>query len=183
MSRIGNKPISVPGGVNCTISGREVTIAKGDKSLSMTHRPEISVVWDEGERSISCAPAPGFEDSRQARAYWGMTRALLQNMVTGVTEGYKKSLEVVGVGWGASMKGAEIEMKVGYANPIGMPIPSGLDVKVDKQFIHIEGPDKQKVGQFAAMLRSTRKPEPYTGRGVKYTNEVVRRKQGKVFGS
>jgi large subunit ribosomal protein L6 len=183
MSRIGKKPVSVPAGVTCTINGREVTIAKGDKSLSMTHRPEISVSWDEGEKSISIVPASGHEDSREARAYWGLTRALLQNMVVGVTEGYKKSLEVVGVGWGASLKGVELEMKVGYANAIELQIPSGLDVKVEKQFIHIAGADKQMVGQFAASVRSTRKPEPYTGRGVKYTDEVVRRKQGKVFGA
>ncbi len=183
MSRIGKKPVSVPAGVTCTINKREVTIAKGDKTLSMTHRREIAVSWDEGEKSISIAPSEGFENSREARAYWGLTRALLQNMVVGVTEGYKKSLEVVGVGWGAALKGAVIEMKVGYANIIEIAIPAGLDVKVEKQFIHVSGPDKQMVGQFCAECRSTRKPEPYTGRGVKYTDEIVRRKQGKVFGA
>lgn len=183
MSRIGKKPVSVPAGVTCSINGREVSIAKGDKTLAITLRPEIDVTWDEGEKSISVGPAAGFENSREARAYWGMTRALVQNMVIGVSEGYKKSLEVVGVGWGATMKGQAVEMKVGYANPIDVPIPSGLDVKVDKQFIHVSGPDKQMVGQFCATVRATRKPEPYTGRGVKYTDEVVRRKQGKVFGA
>jgi len=183
MSRIGKKPVTVPAGVTCTINNREVTISKGDKSLSMTHRPEISVSFDEADKSINVAPSPGNENSREASAYWGLTRALIQNMVVGVTEGYKKSLEVVGVGWGASLKGVELEMKVGYANAIGLPIPAGLDVKVEKQFIHIVGADKQMVGQFAASVRATRKPEPYTGRGVKYTDEVVRRKQGKVFGA
>jgi len=183
MSRIGKKPVSVPAGVTCTINNREVTIAKGDKTLSMTHRREINVSFDEGEKTINVAPSEGFENSREARAYWGMTRALIQNMVIGVTEGYKKSLEVVGVGWGAALKGAELEMKVGYANAIDIPIPPGLDVKVEKQFIRVEGPDKQMVGQFAAVVRATRKPEPYTGRGVKYTDEIVRRKQGKVFGA
>jgi large subunit ribosomal protein L6 len=183
MSRIGKQPVSVPAGVSCTIKDRVVTIAKGDKSLSITHRPEITVSWDEGEKSLGVGLAPGFEENRQARAYWGLTRSLLQNMVVGVCVGYKKSLEVVGVGWGASMKGAELEMKVGYANPVEIPVPSGLDIKIEKQFIHIAGADKQMVGQFAAKVRSTRKPEPYTGRGVKYTDEVVRRKQGKAFGA
>jgi large subunit ribosomal protein L6 len=183
MSRIGKKTITTPAGVTCTINNREVTIAKGDKSLSMTHRPEITVSWDEGERCIAVTPTNGFEHLRETSAYWGMTRALIQNMVVGVTEGYKKSLEVVGVGWGASLKGSELEMKVGYANAIDIPIPAGLDVKVEKQFIRVAGPDKQMVGQFAAVCRATRKPEPYTGRGVKYTDETVRRKQGKVFGA
>lgn len=183
MSRIGNKAISVPAGVTVSINGRDITVSKGDKTLKMTHRPEIAVTWDEGEKSIACAPAKGFENSREARAYWGMTRALVANMITGVAEGYKKSLEVVGVGWGATMKGQALEMKVGFANPIDIPIPQGVDVKVEKQLIHVAGADKQAVGQFCATVRATRKPEPYTGRGVKYSDEVVRRKQGKVFGS
>jgi len=183
MSRIGKKPVSVPSGVTCAINGREISISKGDKTLTMTHRPEVVVAWDEGEKQVAVTLAEGFENNRQARAYWGMTRSLIQNMVLGVTEGYKKSLEVVGVGWGATLKGQALEMKVGYANPIDIPIPSGLDVKVEKQFIHVSGVDKQSVGHFCAKVRQTRKPEPYTGRGVKYTDEVVRRKQGKVFGS
>ena len=119
----------------------------------------------------------------QNRAYWGLTRALIANMIVGVTEGYAKRLEVVGVGWGAKMQGKTLQLNVGYSNPVMKPVPPGLDVAVEGAFIRISGTDKQAVGQFAAETRAARPPEPYNGKGIKYVDEVIIRKQGKVFGS
>jgi large subunit ribosomal protein L6 len=182
MSRIGKKAISVPSGVNVSINGRAVTIAKGDKSLTFEHRPEVKVNWAEDEKSITVEPAgDGLEN---VRAYWGLTRAVLQNMVVGVTEGYEKKLEVVGVGYNAEVAGRDLKLKVGFANTIVMPIPDGIEVTADAKSgaVSVKGIDKQLVGNFAASVRAKRKPEPYNGKGIKYADEVVRRKQGKAFG-
>ncbi len=183
MSRLGKKPITVPANVAVAISGRKVAISSGSHKLEMTHRPEILVNWRPDEKSISVAVGEAYLGDRFARAYWGTTRSLLQNMVLGVTKGYEKTLEVVGVGFTAVVNGRNIDLKLGFANLIKLPIPLGLDVSVDKQFIKIKGPDKQAVGQFAAQIRAKRKPEPYNGKGVKYSDEIIRRKQGKAFGS
>ncbi|HBS30053.1 MAG TPA: 50S ribosomal protein L6 [Phycisphaerales bacterium] len=183
MSRLGKKPIAVPANVKVELKGREVTLSSGSKSLKFTHRPEVGVAWDEGARSLSVSIVPGHEASGGARAYWGTTRALLNNMIGGVTKGYEKTLEVVGVGFQATVNGRNIDLKLGFANTIRLAIPTGLDVTVDKQFVKIAGPDKQLVGQFAADIRAKRKPEPYNGKGVKYVNEVIRRKEGKQVGA
>ncbi len=183
MSRLGKKPISVPSGVEIAVSGRNITISKGDKRLDYELRPEVTVNWEKDDKTLSVTIDEADMNNRQTRAYWGLTRALLQNMVVGVTEGYSRSLEVVGVGYSAVVAGQTLDLKVGFANVIKVPIPQGLDVTVDRQFVHVKGADKQKVGQFAAEVRSKRKPEPYNGKGIKYTDEVVRRKQGKAFGA
>lgn len=183
MSRLGKKPIEIPANVNVAISGRKVTISSGNNSLSMEHRPEVKVTWNQDEKSLAVSIDAKDATDRKIRAYWGMTRALLQNMVVGVTKGYEKTLEVVGVGFTATVNGRNIDLKLGFANMIRLPIPMGLDVSVDKQFVKIKGADRQAVGQFAAVIRSKRKPEPYNGKGVKYVDEVIRRKQGKAFGS
>ncbi|MEQ8850734.1 MAG: 50S ribosomal protein L6 [Phycisphaerales bacterium] len=183
MSRLGKQPISIPAKANVSISGRKVTISSGDKTLEYEHRSEVKVTWNEDEKSLVVSIDEKDANNRQVRAYWGMTRALLQNMVTGVTEGFSKTLEVVGVGYTAAINGQKLDLKVGYANTISMPIPMGLDVQVDRQFIRINGPDKHMVGQFAAAVRDKRKPEPYNGKGIKYLEEVIRRKQGKAFGA
>ncbi len=183
MSRLGKMPISVPSGVTVSISGRRVSVQGKLGTLEMEHRPEVSVHWAEDEKSLSVSVVERWAGNRQARAYWGMTRALLNNMVRGVTEGYEKKLEVVGVGYTAQLAGNKLTLKVGYANAIDVPVPPGLDVSVEKQTITVKGTDKQAVGQFAAAVRAKRKPEPYNGKGIKYADEVVRRKQGKAFGS
>lgn len=181
MSRIGKKAVSVPGSVKVSLADGNVSIDGPKGSLSISLRPEVSVEWDEGAREVRCT----VEDTndRQSKAYWGMTRALIQNMVVGVTDGYEKSLEIVGVGWNAQVAGQNLKLQLGYASPVVLAIPAGVSVTAEKQSIKVAGPDKQAVGQFAAAVRSTRKPEPYNGKGVKYTDETIKRKQGKQFGA
>lgn len=181
MSRIGKKAIKVPASVKVSLADKTVNIEGAKGSLSMTVRPEVSVQWDESAREIRCS----IDDVgvRQHRAYWGMTRSLIQNMVDGVEKGYEKILDIVGVGWGGSVSGNTLKLQLGYADPVVMPIPEGVTVNAEKSTIRISGADKQAVGQFAAAVRSKRKPEPYNGKGVKYRDEVIRRKQGKQFGA
>ena len=138
---------------------------------------------NQDEKSVVVALAEGFEGQRQANAYWGMTRSLLSNMVHGVDKGYERKLEVVGVGYTATLAGAKLQLKVGFANTIDVPVPQGLDVSVERQFVTIKGADKQSVNQFAALVRSKRPPEPYNGKGIRYSDEIVKKKQGKAFGS
>jgi large subunit ribosomal protein L6 len=183
MSRLGKKPVEIPAGVSASINGRTISISGPNGTLEYTHRPEVSVQWDESEKCINVSIDESRLREKQVRAYWGLTRALLDNMVVGVTKGYQKQLEVVGVGYTAELRGQKIALKVGFANTIEMPIPQGVDVTIERQIITVKGADKQAVGQFAAQVRATRKPEPYNGKGIKYLTEVVKRKQGKAFGS
>lgn len=180
MSRIGKKPVEVPGGVKVSVADRRVTVQGPKGTLEFTHRPEVSV--EVQDKSVSVAVGEELVGDRKVRALWGTTRALLSNMMIGVTKGYERRLVVVGVGWGAEVSGTKLRMKVGFANPIEFEIPKGLDVKVEKDTVVINGPDKQAVGQFAAMARGSRPPEPYQGKGVRYANEVVKKKEGKQFG-
>ena len=183
MSRIGKKPIQVPAGVKIAIKDGTVNIEGPKGKLSMKHRPEVKITWTESEKAVKVALAENLSADADAGKYWGTTRALLANMIEGVTKGYEKSMEVVGVGWTAALQGKKLKLQVGFANAIVMDIPTGLTVTVDKQIVKIVGPDKQMVGQFAAEMRSKRKPEPYNGKGIKYTDEVIKRKQGKQFGA
>ena len=183
MSRIGKQTIQVPANVKVTINGGVVTVESGSKKLQMTHRPEVRIDWDESEKAVRVSIDEKDAENRAVRAYWGMTRALIQNMIDGVTKGFEKTLEINGVGWGAVNAGKTLDLKLGFANLIKVPIPMGVDVTVDRNFVKISGPDKQAVGQFAAVVRSKRKPEPYNGKGIKYNDEIIRRKQGKAFGS
>jgi large subunit ribosomal protein L6 len=186
MSRIGKKPLPVPAGVKVAInpSQRKVEISGPKGTLSMVHRPEVTVTWTESEKKIVCAiPAEAMDDG-QMKAYWGLTRSLLENMIDGVTKGYERKLEIVGVGWQAKLQGKNLVLTVGYADPITMEVPAGLKVEVNQGIqVVVNGPDKQMVGQFAAAVRAKRKPEPYNGKGIKYTDEVIQKKQGKAFGS
>jgi large subunit ribosomal protein L6 len=183
MSRIGKKPISVPGNVKVNLSGSSISIEGPKGTLSYEFRPEVSVSYDEGDKSISVTMDEALiQAKRSNNAYWGTTRALINNMIKGVTDGYEKKLQVVGVGWTASVNGNKLALKVGYANIIEMPIPAGLNVTAEKQIITVTGADKQAVGHFAASTRAKRKPEPYNGKGIKYLDEVIMRKQGKAFG-
>jgi large subunit ribosomal protein L6 len=183
MSRLGKIPVTVPKGVDVKIDGRTVTVSGKQGTLSYEHRPEVEVAFDEGERKVVVSMPEDQQKTKSKMAHWGTTRSLIANMVEGVANGYEKSLEVVGVGYTATLAGNTLQLKVGYANTIERPVPEGVDVKVEKQTIKVSGADKQAVGQFAASVRAVRKPEPYNGKGIMYTGERVRRKAGKAFGS
>lgn len=178
MSRIGKKPVAVPGGVQVSLDNRTITVQGPLGRLQWQFRPEVEVRYDEQAKQIVVTRN---NDGRQARATHGLTRAIIQNMVIGVTKGYEKRLEIQGVGYGAAVVGNELHVRVGYANEVRKTIPQGLKVTCpDAQHIVVQGIDKQQVGEFAAEVRAIRKPEPYRGKGVRYQGEVVRRKEGKV---
>ncbi|MDX2146939.1 MAG: 50S ribosomal protein L6 [Planctomycetota bacterium] len=193
MSRIGKKPVAVPAGVKVTVKpGSELpgsVVMEGPKGkLTLPVHPKIKVTWTESEKSLACTIDPADAEDRQVRASWGSTRAHLANMVVGVTKGYERGLQVVGTGWTASVTGKNLKLVCGFANPIFLAIPEGLKITVDKATgevtpIKVEGIDLQLVGQFASKIRSQKKPEPYQGKGIRYSNEVVKRKEGKQFGS
>ncbi|MFP6659576.1 MAG: 50S ribosomal protein L6 [Pirellulales bacterium] len=181
MSRIGNKPVVIPGGVNVGISGNEISIEGPLGKLQIAHRPEVQVALDDESKTLVVTR---HDDDRSSRAFHGMTRALIQNMVNGVTQGYEKRLEVVGVGYLAAIQDNQLQLRVGFANEVHKQIPAGLDVSCpDQTHVVVKGPDKQQVGQFAAEVRAVRKPEPYKGKGIRYEGEHVRRKAGKAVGA
>jgi len=178
MSRIGNKPVPVLDGVKVSVSGRTVNVEGPKGKLSWEHRREVEVSVDEGKKQVQVKRR---NDERQSRALHGLTRALINNMVVGVKQGYEEKLEIVGVGYLAALKGKVLQLRVGLANELERPIPAGLTVTVpDQTHIVIQGCDKQMVGQFAAEIRSLRKPEPYKGKGVRYQGEHIKLKPGKA---
>ncbi|MBX3359394.1 MAG: 50S ribosomal protein L6 [Phycisphaeraceae bacterium] len=183
MSRIGRQKIEVPANVKVLIKDCSVSIQGPLGTLSLTHRQDVKVKWDEGEKAITVSIDDKDAENRVVNACWGTTRALLRNMIEGVTKGYEKSMEVVGVGWTAAVQGNKLKLVVGYANPLMMDIPQGLKVTVEKAIVKISGFDKRLVGQFASSMRALRKPEPYNGKGIKYTTEVIKKKAGKSFGA
>lgn len=177
MSRIGRKPVEIPAGVKVSLDGNTINVEGPKGNLSFAHRDEVKVEVAEDGKSVSVTRD---NDQRMSRALHGLTRALISNMVLGVKNGYEKKLEVQGVGYLASVKDKVLTLRVGYANEIKLPIPEGLTVVCpDNTHINVSGCDKQAVGQFAAYVRSMRKPEPYKGKGVRYVGEVVKIKQGK----
>ena len=177
MSRIGRQPIVIPDKVKVNITGTNVKVEGPKGKLEIDHHPNMKVASD-GKAVTVVRP----NDARENRALHGLTRALINNMVVGVTAGYEKKLKIEGVGFQAAMKGPAVELTVGYANRIVHTPPAGVTVAVpDPTTIVVSGADKQKVGQFAAEVRASRKPEPYKGKGVRYEKEVVRRKEGKSF--
>ncbi len=178
MSRIGKKPVEIPSGVKVAVADGTITVEKGSGKLQYRHRPEVSVSVEDGKRVV-CSIPEDQQENRVYRSYWGLTRALVQTMVEGVTKGYQKQLEIVGVGWGAKVQGNKLVLSLGYCHPVELTIPAGLDVTVERSIVTIKGVDKQAVGQFAALARSKRPPEPYNGKGVKYVNEQIIRKEGK----
>ena len=180
MSRIGKKPVPITDGAAVKVNGNEVVVSKGNSSLNFTHRPEVTVKVDDEAKKVI---VERIDDSRVAKAMHGTTRTMIANMIEGVTKGYTKQLEIVGVGWNAKQQGMEVHLNVGYADTRKVPIPAGVEVKIDGQKLTISGADKQKVGECAAWIRSHRKPEPYNGKGIRYADEVITRKQGKAFGS
>jgi large subunit ribosomal protein L6 len=178
MSRIGKKPIPVPAGAKVSVSGRDIVVEGKLGKLQYTHRPEVTVKVADDSKSVICSRS---SDERTVRAYHGLTRSLINNMLIGVTEGYEKKLEIQGVGYLGAIQGKTLQLRVGFANEVHKQIPEGLNVTCpDQTHIVIKGTDKQKVGQFAAEVRAVRKPEPYKGKGIRYEGEQVRRKAGKT---
>ena len=178
MSRIGKKPVPIVDGVKVNVANREVTVEGKLGKLTWTHRPEVTVEVDAGAKEVVVTRK---NDDRLPRALHGLPRALIRNMVEGVSTGYEKKLEIQGVGYLAAVAGDVLQLRVGFANEIHKKIPAGLTVTCpDQTHISIKGPDRQKVGQFAAEVRAVRKPEPYKGKGVRYEGEQVRRKAGKT---
>lgn len=175
MSRIGKKPVAIPAGVTATIDGGQLSVKGPKGTLTMPLADLISYEVQDG--AISVQPANG---TKQARAYWGMQRTMVQNLVTGVTEGFTKTLEITGVGYRANAQGKTLKLQLGYSHDVDYPVPEGITIATpDQTTINITGIDKQKVGQVAAEIRRWRKPEPYKGKGIKYRGEFIFRKEGK----
>lgn len=175
MSRIGKKTITVPKGVTLTLNGQDITVKgpKGERSWTVAEEIEVK---QEGEE-LTFTPR---SESQRAKAMWGLSRTLVANMVTGVTEGFEKNLELVGVGYRAAMKGTAVSLQLGFSHDVDIAAPEGITFAVPKQTeIKISGNDKQAVGEIAAVIRKLRPPEPYKGKGVRYQGETVRRKEGK----
>lgn len=180
MSRVGKAPIPVPSGVDVAISGSQVTV-KGPKGSLERDIPSSMIVRQDGETLVVERP----DDARQSRALHGLTRSLLNNMVVGVTQGYTKELEIVGVGYRATAKGpGGVQLALGFSHPVDITAPEGVTFEVPSpNRVVVQGIDKEQVGQVAADIRAWRKPEPYKGKGVRYVGEHVRRKAGKTAGA
>ena len=178
MSRVGKKPVVVPKGVTVTVDGRDVTVKGPKGELRRTLPPEMMVTLEDGQVSVQ-RPT----DTSRHRALHGLTRALLANMVDGVTTGFEKKLEIQGVGYKAESLPKGVRLVVGYSHPVEYTAPAGVTIVVEKPtLLKVEGIDKEKVGQVAAELRGVRPPEPYKGKGIRYVGEHVRRKAGKTGG-
>ena len=176
MSRIGRMPVAIPSGVDVTIDGRQVTVKGPKGTLSLEVVQPIEVKQADGTITVS-RPS----DEGEIRALHGLSRSLIANMVTGVTDGYRKTLEIVGVGYRVQAKGKDLEFSLGYSHPVPVSPPDGITFRVETptRFV-VEGIDKQQVGEVAANLRKLRKPDPYKGKGVRYQGEQIRRKVGKA---
>ena len=178
MSRVGNKPVTIPDSVKIGIDRQTVTVEGPLGKLQQQLRPEIKTDYDENSRNLVVSRRG---DDRQSRAYHGLSRALIQNMVMGVTTGFEKRLEIVGVGYLAAIQDNILQLRVGFAHEVHREIPKGLDVSCpDQTHVVVKGCDKQLVGQFAAEVRAVRKPEPYKGKGIRYVGEQVKIKPGKA---
>jgi large subunit ribosomal protein L6 len=176
MSRIGRMPIAVPAGVDVTIDGRKVTVSGPKGTLSRELHPEMSVVREDGELVVE-RPS----EQKTHKQLHGLTRTLVNNMVVGVTTGYRKGLEITGVGYRAALVGRKLQLNLGYSHPVEIDPPAGISFEVETPTrLAVVGIDKELVGQVAAKVRSSRKPEPYKGKGVRYAGEVIRRKAGKA---
>ena len=176
MSRIGRSPVVIPSGVDVTISGREVTVKGPRGELNMTVVQPIEVAQSDGVITVTRP-----NDEGEIRALHGLSRSLIANMVTGVTEGYRKTLEIVGVGYRVQARGKDLEFSLGFSHPVPVTAPEGITLRVESptRFV-VEGIDKQQVGEVAANIRKLRKPDPYKGKGVRYQGEQIRRKVGKA---
>lgn len=176
MSRIGKKPIAILSGVTVDITDKSIKVKGPKGELSLDLHPLIKIEKKDSELLVT---VPN-QNNKLQKALWGLFRSLINNLIVGVTTGFSKILEVNGIGYKAAVTGQKLVLNLGYSHPIELEIPKTLEVKVDKNQITITGFDKQLVGQFAAVIRQQRKPEPYKGKGIKYQDEVIRRKAGKV---
>lgn len=176
MSRIGKKKITIPAGVTVAVEKNQLTVKGPKGELKLQVHPRVVVVSDKNELSTQIVN----ESSKQDRALWGTISSLIINMVKGVTEGFKKELEINGVGYKASMKGQNLMLEVGFSHPVEVKPAAGVKFAVEKNLITVEGVDKQVVGEMAAQIRKIKKPEPYKGKGIKYVTEVIQRKAGKT---
>jgi large subunit ribosomal protein L6 len=178
MSRIGKKPVPIPSGVTATVSGQQVTVKGPKGELSFTCPEQIKVSKTDSGVEVGIV-----EESKPARAMWGMARTQIVNLIDGVTKGYSQTLEIHGVGFRAAMKGKDtLQLQVGFSHDVLHKVPAGVDVKVagaKQELVTVSGIDKQKVGQLAAEIRASRPPEPYQGKGVRYQGEYIFRKEGK----
>ncbi len=175
MSRIGKKAVAIPSGVTAAIDGGQLSVKGPKGTLAMPLSDNIK--YEVGDGSISVQPANA---TREARAFWGMQRTLVSNLVEGVTQGFTKTLDIKGVGYRANAQGRKLKLQLGYSHDVDLDVPEGLEVKTpDQTTIEISGIDKQAVGQFAAEIRRWRKPEPYKGKGIAYRGEYIFRKEGK----
>ncbi len=179
MSRIGKKPIPLPQGVDVTLDGQTVTVKGPKGTLTVALHPVVKAALDAEPRAVTLTVAD--TESTEQKALWGLMRQLVANAVTGVQQPYTKSLEFVGVGFKVAMAGSDkLNLDVGFSHPVVFQLPKGVEAKVEKQIVTVTGIDKQLVGETAARIRRVKPPEPYKGKGIKYTDEVIRRKAGKA---
>ena len=176
MSRIGKKPVVIPSGVKAEKKDLTLTVTGPKGTLNLALHPKVMVTVSDKEILVDVKN----QTDKKERALWGLFRALIQNLMDGVTKGFEKKLEVIGVGFKVALQGTKLVMALGFSHPVEVEIPKNLTVTVEKNTISISGADKQLVGQFAAEVRELKKPEPYKGKGIKYSDEVVIRKAGKV---
>jgi len=174
MSRIGKQPVTVADGIDVSVDGTVVVAKKGNLEKRLETHGRVGINVEGSEVTFSKVG-----DSKESAAFWGTYRALFANIIEGLDKGFKKSLEINGVGYRAAVQGKTLNLQLGFSHPIEYTIPEGVEVSVEKNLIHISGTDKQTIGQVAAEIRSFRPPEPYKGKGVKYTDEVIIRKAGK----
>jgi large subunit ribosomal protein L6 len=175
MSRIGKHPVTIPGGVQVAMEGDTLTASGGNGKLSLVVSGDVTATIADG--AVTIAPR---DESKRARAMWGTTRALVNNMITGVSTGFTRTLEINGVGYRAAVQGANLNLQLGYSHDISYPIPRDIKIACERPtLIAISGADRQRVGQVAAEIRAYRPPEPYKGKGIKYSDETIRRKEGK----
>ena len=175
MSRVGKHPVAIPSGVEVQMSGQTLSAKGGLATLRLVVSNEVTAAIADG--AVTIAPK---NDTKHARAMWGTTRALVNNMVTGVSKGFSVTLEINGVGYRAAVQGSTLNLQLGYSHEIAYPIPSDVNIVCERPtLIRVSGADRQRVGQIAAEIRAYRPPEPYKGKGIKYSTETVRRKEGK----
>ncbi|MDP2664249.1 MAG: 50S ribosomal protein L6 [bacterium] len=180
MSRVGKKPIKIPEGVEVKLEREKISVKGPKGEISMEVRPEIKVELKDGEVLVSPKETKlNPREGKRSRAFWGLTRALIANLIKGVTEGFEKQLEIQGVGFKAALEKEELVLHVGFSNPVRVKIPQGIQVSIEKNIIKVAGFDRGLVGQVAANIRKVKEPEPYKGKGIRYVGEVVRRKVGK----
>ena len=175
MSRTGKKPVLVPAGVTATIEGGQLSVKGPKGTMSIPLVDEVTYAVEDG--TIAIQPA---NQTKRSRSFWGMQRSVVQNLVTGVTEGFTKTLQITGVGYRANLQGKNLKLQLGYSHDVDFAVPEGITIATpDQTTVHISGIDKQQVGQVAAEIRRWRKPEPYKGKGIKYRGEYIFRKEGK----